>query len=107
MTRNCQNNLRLSKHADMTIHWKALEEHFLSVLIQAFSVEKWLHFQNLKNFRISEVEPVQVWNARKVGDDIIVKNDSHLGQNEHSRQAFQLHVFHTVIRCKEYRMSPN
>jgi hypothetical protein len=22
-------------------------------------------------------------------------------------QAFQLHVFHTVIRCKEYRMSPN
>jgi hypothetical protein len=22
-------------------------------------------------------------------------------------QAFLLHVFHTVIRCKEYRMSPN
>jgi hypothetical protein len=25
----------------------------------------------------------------------------------HSVQAFQLHVFHTVIWCKEYRMSPN
>jgi hypothetical protein len=22
-------------------------------------------------------------------------------------QAFQLHVFHTVIQCKEYRMPPN
>jgi hypothetical protein len=27
--RNCQTNLRLSEHTDMTIHWKALEEHFL------------------------------------------------------------------------------
>jgi hypothetical protein len=24
-------NLRLSAHTDMTIHWKALEEHFLMV----------------------------------------------------------------------------
>jgi hypothetical protein len=24
-------NLRLSKHSDMTIHWRALEEHFLMV----------------------------------------------------------------------------
>jgi hypothetical protein len=24
-------NLRLSKHTDMTIHWKAFEEHFLMV----------------------------------------------------------------------------
>jgi hypothetical protein len=25
----CPKHLRLSKHIDMTIHWKALEEHFL------------------------------------------------------------------------------
>jgi hypothetical protein len=24
-----------------------------------------------------------------------------------SKQAFRLHAFHTIIRCKEYRMSPN
>jgi hypothetical protein len=27
----CNKNLRLSKHTDMAIHWKALEEHFLMV----------------------------------------------------------------------------
>jgi hypothetical protein len=30
-----------------------------------------------------------------------------LGLVYHVDQAFQLHVFHTVIRCEEYRMSPN
>jgi hypothetical protein len=29
--RNFPKQLRLSKHTDMTIHWKALEEHFLVV----------------------------------------------------------------------------
>jgi hypothetical protein len=29
--RNCRKNLRLSKRTDMTIHWKALEEHFLMI----------------------------------------------------------------------------
>jgi hypothetical protein len=27
--RFCPTNFRLSKHTDMTIHWKALDEHFL------------------------------------------------------------------------------
>jgi hypothetical protein len=30
--RNCPKHLRLSKHTDMTIRWKALEEHFLVVV---------------------------------------------------------------------------
>jgi hypothetical protein len=36
-------------------------------------------------------------------------DESVFGESRLSRfqQAFQLHVFHTVIRCKEYRMSPN
>jgi hypothetical protein len=29
-------NLRLSKHTDMTIHWKAIEEHFLVVSLVFF-----------------------------------------------------------------------
>jgi hypothetical protein len=28
-TQKLPTNLRLSKHTDMTIHWKALEEHLL------------------------------------------------------------------------------
>jgi hypothetical protein len=31
-------NVRLSKHADMTIHWKAIEVHFLMVPI-VFSIK--------------------------------------------------------------------
>jgi hypothetical protein len=31
-TQKLPKNLRLSKRTDMTIHWKALEEHFLMVL---------------------------------------------------------------------------
>jgi hypothetical protein len=40
--RNCPKNLRLSKHTDMTIHWKAIEEHFLivyTISIHPFSGE--------------------------------------------------------------------
>jgi hypothetical protein len=31
--RNCPKNLRLPKYTDMTINWKALDEHFLIVLL--------------------------------------------------------------------------
>jgi hypothetical protein len=33
---NCPNKLRLSKHTDMTIHWKVLQEHFLMVSFSEF-----------------------------------------------------------------------
>jgi hypothetical protein len=44
-------HLRLSKHTDMTIHWKGLEEHFLMVPLvfrfnHAFSGEKKINFLN-------------------------------------------------------------
>jgi hypothetical protein len=49
--RNYQTNLRLSKYIDMTIHWKALEEHFLTgplvfnyFSIQPFSGKKFSEF---------------------------------------------------------------
>jgi hypothetical protein len=29
--KNCPQNVRLSKHTDKTIHWKAVDEHFLMV----------------------------------------------------------------------------
>jgi hypothetical protein len=41
--RYCPRDLRLSRHTDMTIHWKALDEHFPS-LIQPFSGN--MHFLN-------------------------------------------------------------
>jgi hypothetical protein len=34
--RNCQKHLWLSKHTNMIIHWKALEEHFLMVPLSIF-----------------------------------------------------------------------
>jgi hypothetical protein len=33
---SCRKHLRLSKYTDMTIHWKALEEHFLMVPLFLF-----------------------------------------------------------------------
>jgi hypothetical protein len=43
--RNCQKNLRLSKHTNMTIHWKALEEYFLMVsLVFQFNHFRGMHF---------------------------------------------------------------
>jgi hypothetical protein len=45
-TQKLPNKFRLSKHTDMTIHWKALEEHFLMVpLLFRFS-----HFQGENPF---------------------------------------------------------
>jgi hypothetical protein len=38
--KNFPKYLRLSKHADMTIHWKALEEHFQEI---QFSLKKWVN----------------------------------------------------------------
>jgi hypothetical protein len=35
-----QTNLRLSKHTDMTIHWKGLSDGTISSSIQPFSGEK-------------------------------------------------------------------
>jgi hypothetical protein len=39
--RNCQQNLRLSKHTDVTIHWKAIQKHFLMVRL----VFRFTHFR--------------------------------------------------------------
>jgi hypothetical protein len=44
--RNCQTNLRLWKLTDMTIHWKALEEHFLMVPL----VFRFYHFRGKNAF---------------------------------------------------------
>jgi hypothetical protein len=42
--RNCPNNLSLSKHANITIHWKALEEHFLMEHVGLLLVFRFNHF---------------------------------------------------------------
>jgi hypothetical protein len=45
--RNCPKRLRLLKHTDMTIHWKALEEHLLMVpLVFLFNHFRGMHFLN-------------------------------------------------------------
>jgi hypothetical protein len=46
--RNCPRHLRLSKHIDMTIHWKALEAHFLMVHVPL--VFRFKHFQRKNTF---------------------------------------------------------
>jgi hypothetical protein len=75
--RNCPKNLRLSKYTDMTIHWKALEEHFLMVLVfrfthfrgikSAFSVLLPKHRNCPKNLRLSKYTDMTIhWKALEV-----------------------------------------
>jgi RNAse (barnase) inhibitor barstar len=45
-TEKLRQNLRLSKHTDLTIHWKALEEHFLMVPLDF----RFNHFQEKNAF---------------------------------------------------------
>jgi hypothetical protein len=42
--RNCSKNLSLSKHTDMTIHWKALQEHFLMVPLVSIQGDEFSEF---------------------------------------------------------------
>jgi hypothetical protein len=58
--------LRLSKHTDMTIYWKALEEHLLivqfSFLIQPFSGEKCIRTENYQvNDLVTEKAITDEW----------------------------------------------
>jgi hypothetical protein len=48
---NCKKTLRFSKHTDMTIHWKALEEHFLMVPLVLRGIMHFLNFSK-KNYRV-------------------------------------------------------
>jgi hypothetical protein len=44
--KNCPKNVRLSKHTNLIIHWKALEELMVSLLFRFNHFGEQMHFRN-------------------------------------------------------------